>query len=114
MKLQLEGVKLELDGKGKSLVKGGVGMGTPRRGGQGRMLGQVNELWGHVEEIRRRKKGRGGDVREGWLGDEKALAEVAEVSCQIFRWRVTALSVDFGPRRFWRHSNSLFRDYPTC
>jgi len=77
VKAQLEGVKSDLDGKLKS--KGSVGLGTPRRGGKGRMLGQVNELWGQVEEIRRGHRTRGGDGREGWLGDEKALAEVAEV-----------------------------------
>ena len=75
---QLEGVKSELDGKVKA--RGGVGLGTPRRGGQGRMMGQVNELWGQVEEMRRRRRAPGDVAREGWLGSEKALAEVAEVS----------------------------------
>jgi len=82
VKAQLEGVKSDLDGKGKS-SKGGVGLGTPRRGGQGRMLGQVNELWGQLEEIRRIRRVRGGDSREGWLGDEKALANVAEVGVEL-------------------------------
>ena len=44
------------------------------------MIGQVNELWGQVEEIRRSKKGRNAESGEGWLGDERALAEVADVS----------------------------------
>ena len=80
VKSQLEGVKLELDGKGKKGMEGGIGLGsTPRKGGQGRMMGQVNELWGQVEEIRRRHRARGGNAREGWLGDEKMLSEVAEV-----------------------------------
>jgi nuclear pore complex protein Nup54 len=57
----------------------GTGMGTPRKG-QGRMLGQVNELWGAVEEIRRRRRGGRTEGREAWLADEKVLAEVAEVS----------------------------------
>lgn len=73
-----------MEGKGK-VNKGSIGMGigngTPRRGkGEGRMMGQLNELWGQVEEIRRRRKGRGGGGVEGWLADDKALAEVAEVS----------------------------------
>jgi nuclear pore complex protein Nup54 len=53
------------------------------------MLGQVNELWGMVEEVRRRRRGGRSDGREGWLADEKVLAEVAEVSrmplCEVQR-----------------------------
>lgn len=90
VKGQLEGIKSELDGKVKS-NKSAVGFGTPKRGGQGRMMGQVNELWGQVEEIRRRRRGRGGDSREGWLGDEKALGEVAEVGVCAF-WTLSVIS----------------------
>jgi hypothetical protein len=83
-----------LEGKGKSssgtggqgrigIGAGAAVIGTPRSGsaaGRGRMIGQVNELWGQVEEIRRSKKGRNAESGEGWLGDERALAEVADVS----------------------------------
>ena len=91
----LEGVKADLDGRAKpKQVNGGVvglrgsnGTGTPRRGGESRMIGQVNELWGQVEEIRRLRKGVQGG-REGWMGDERALAEVAEVSdATLSDWR---------------------------
>lgn len=86
---RLESIKSELDGRAPSRAPGarlgessmgtGTGMGTPRKG-QGRMLGQVNELWGAVEEIRRRRRGGRTEGREAWLADEKVLAEVAEVS----------------------------------
>ena len=83
VKGQLEGVRLELEGKGKKAMQSSIGLGsTPRKGGQGRMMGQVNELWGQVEEIRRKHRARGGNTREGWLGDEKVLSEVAEVGFQ--------------------------------
>ena len=81
----LEGVKADLDGRGRPKQANGIvslrnnGSGTPRRGhGEGRLIGQVNELWGQVEEIRRLRKGVQ-NGREGWMGDERALAEVAEV-----------------------------------
>lgn len=45
------------------------------------MIGQVNELWGQVEEVRRyRHKRATNGEREGWMGDERALGEVADVS----------------------------------
>ena len=83
---QLDGVNSELEGRGKPIMNGSVGGGvvgvnngaTRRGGGEGRMIGQVNDLWGQVETIRQRRKINAGG-REGWLGDEKALAEVAEV-----------------------------------
>ncbi|GFZ47778.1 hypothetical protein JCM24511_05525 [Saitozyma sp. JCM 24511] len=88
---RLESIKSELDGRapsragapGARLGESSVGMGngTPRKG-QGRMLGQVNELWGAVEEIRRRRRGGSAVGREAWLADEKVLAEVAEVLAQ--------------------------------
>ncbi|KAK8847439.1 hypothetical protein IAR55_005297 [Kwoniella newhampshirensis] len=76
MQAQLENVKAELEGKGKNIVRAGLGgPGT----GKGRLLGQLNELWGQLEEIRRRRKMRNFEGRDGWLADEKALAEVAEI-----------------------------------
>ncbi|RSH92222.1 hypothetical protein EHS25_008637 [Saitozyma podzolica] len=86
---RLESIKSELDGRAPSRAPGarlgessiGTGNGTPRKG-QGRMLGQVNELWGAVEEIRRRRRGGRPEGREAWLADEKVLAEVAEVLAQ--------------------------------
>lgn len=81
---QLEAVKSELEGKGKAATGriGANAVGTPRSGsaGKGRMIGQVNELWGQLEEIRRTNKGRSVEGKDGWLRDEAALAEVAEVS----------------------------------
>jgi len=45
------------------------------------MTGVVNELYGAIEEIRRRRRiGGASGVDQGWLADEKALQEVAEVS----------------------------------
>ncbi|WVQ83273.1 hypothetical protein IAT38_005412 [Cryptococcus sp. DSM 104549] len=74
---QLEGVKAELEGNGRNAVRraGGVGGGD----GRGRLLGQVNELWGQLEEIRRRRKVRGNEGKEAWVTDEKMLGEIAEV-----------------------------------
>ncbi|WVF69755.1 hypothetical protein IAT40_004534 [Kwoniella sp. CBS 6097] len=88
MQGQLEGVKADLEGKGKNSVRsstsiglnGNSGRGTPVGVQKGRLLGQVNELWGQLEEIRRRRKIRSAEGTDGsWLGDEKALAEVAEI-----------------------------------
>ncbi|OCF45841.1 hypothetical protein I317_00329 [Kwoniella heveanensis CBS 569] len=91
MQAQLEGVKAELEGKGKNSVRSSSsiglnngssnsGRGTPVGIQKGRLLGQVNELWGQLEEIRRRRKVRSAEGTDGsWLGDEKALAEVAEI-----------------------------------
>ena len=86
----LDTVQAELEGRKKSHPSsnanayglGASSNGTPRKHpGEGRMAGQVNELWGQVEEIRRRKKGAqavlAGD--RTWLADEKVLAEVAEI-----------------------------------
>ncbi|WVQ75991.1 hypothetical protein IAR50_005627 [Cryptococcus sp. DSM 104548] len=74
---KLEGVKRELEG-----ATGSVRGGSVRRGDgdlRGRLLGQVNELWGQLEEVRRRRKVRGQEGREAWVGDERLLAEIAEV-----------------------------------
>ncbi|ODO08713.1 hypothetical protein L198_00446 [Cryptococcus wingfieldii CBS 7118] len=74
---KLEGVKRELEG-----AAGSVRGGSVRRGDgelRGRLLGQVNELWGQLEEVRRRRKVRGQEGRETWVGDERLLAEIAEV-----------------------------------
>lgn len=86
-KKTLEGVKAELDGKrggsaGQQKGYGlGLNVGTPKKGGGSRMLGQVNELRGQVEDIRRHRGRRaGGGEKEGWLSDERVLGEVAEVS----------------------------------
>lgn len=86
---KLAGVKTELEGRAKKTFSGigPVGLGTPRRDhnqSEGRMLGQINEMWGMVEEIRRNRKIRGSDGREGWLGDDKILSEIAEV-CLFFQ-----------------------------
>ncbi|KJE03462.1 hypothetical protein I311_02762 [Cryptococcus gattii NT-10] len=76
MAKQLEGVKAELEGHGRNSVKRVEARGEVSRG---RLLGQVNELWGQLEEIRRKRKVRGPDGREQWIGDEKVLGEIAEV-----------------------------------
>lgn len=76
MAKQLEGVKAELEGHGRNSVKRVEARGEVSRG---RLLGQVNELWGQLEEIRRKRKVRGPDGREQWVGDEKMLSEIAEV-----------------------------------
>ncbi|ORY31027.1 nucleoporin complex subunit 54-domain-containing protein [Naematelia encephala] len=84
---KLESVKAELDGRtkrpGNSIGAGGSG--TPRGkgvgggGGGGRMIGEVNELWASVEELRRWRRLRGDTGAVGWTGDERALSDVAEV-----------------------------------
>ncbi|GMK55958.1 hypothetical protein CspeluHIS016_0210140 [Cutaneotrichosporon spelunceum] len=76
MKHTLEEVKDALDGRTKP--SRGVGLGTQRSATKGRMLGQVNELWGMVEEVRRQRRVRGHDAQV-WAGDEKLLAEIAIV-----------------------------------
>lgn len=94
LKARLEGVKAELDGRaasGGSASKAGYsaagakGISGKKAGEHTRMLGHVNELWGAVEELRRRKKrigagGSGSSKDDAWLADERVLAEIAEVS----------------------------------
>jgi hypothetical protein len=75
VKNKLVTVKSELDGKGSE----GKRMGRGLVGGDGNLRGQVNELWGVVEELKVRNRVRMGG-KEGWLGDESALGEVAQVS----------------------------------
>jgi nuclear pore complex protein Nup54 len=76
MKHTLEEVKDALDGRAKPAR--GVGLSTARPANKGRMLGQVNELWGLVEEVRRQRRARGHDA-QAWAGDEKLLTEIAIV-----------------------------------
>jgi len=88
MKATLEHVQGELEGRkagGRSMAYGIAPLGTPgtprRKHADGRMAASVNELYGAIEEIRRRKRlagAMGGE--EGWLADERVLAQVAEVS----------------------------------
>ena len=91
MKGQLDNTKAELEGRAanKIIKQSGTynleasGYGTPKRKdkGEGRMSGQVNELWGLVEEIRRRRRQTGSNNgSEGWLADERVLEEIAKVS----------------------------------
>lgn len=92
--------------------KGGYGMsneyGTPKKGTGVRMMGQVNELWGQVEEIRRYKGRRGGGgEREGWLADEKVLGEIAEVSRLDQPYRIRRITADV--QRYWRLSRWRYR-----
>lgn len=57
------------------------------------MIGQVNELWGQVEEIRRHRGTRqGGGEKDGWLSDERVLGEVAEVSFSRRYMKVSLLA----------------------
>ncbi|WWC67993.1 uncharacterized protein I206_101912 [Kwoniella pini CBS 10737] len=87
MQKQLENVKSELEGKGKNSIKpssSSHGLNHHNKTSKGRLLGQVNELWGQLEEIRRkRKNSRQNDWlnngEDNWLLDEKALSEVAEI-----------------------------------
>lgn len=79
MKHTLEGVKDSLDGRVRAAPKGSVGLTSrPHATNKGRMLGQINELWGAVEEVRRQRRARGGDQAQ-WAGDEKLLTEIATV-----------------------------------
>ncbi|EIW71250.1 hypothetical protein M231_07390 [Tremella mesenterica] len=85
----LENVQAELDGRSTlSSVPGTPG--TPRsvglrsealggKKGKRRMIGEVNELWGLLDEVRRQRKLRqiGGGAE--WTKDEKSLAQLAEV-----------------------------------
>lgn len=78
----LEGVQAELDGRSKASTgtpnRVGFSTGGGGRKGKKRMVGEVNELWGLVDEVRRLKKLRQATGGE-WSRDEKALADVAEV-----------------------------------
>lgn len=79
MKHTLEAVKDSLDGRVRNHTSrsGGVGLAVaPRSQNKGRMLGQINELWGAVEEVRRQRRARGDT---SWAGDERMLAEMAVV-----------------------------------
>jgi hypothetical protein len=102
---KLIGVQNELDGKGrliKSSHSGPIGVHTPKRrtgGGEGRLLGQVNELWGAIEELRRRRRGVGlnGD---GEQFDKYQLDRIAEVSAAAEEILLLELMshCDIGPR----------------
>lgn len=78
MKHTLETVKDALDGRTRAHTNrsGSVGMvvSAPRSQNKGRMLGQINELWGGVEEVRRQRRARGDT---SWAGDERMLSEIA-------------------------------------
>lgn len=79
MKHTLEEIKDALDGRTRAAPKSGVGLAIAHRpASKGRMLGQVNELWGMVEEVRRQRRARGNEVQQ-WAGDEKLLTEIAIV-----------------------------------
>lgn len=79
MKHTLEEVKDALDGRTRAPAKSGVGLNMSQRpANKGRMLGQINELWGMVEELRRQRRARGNDMQQ-WAGDEKLLTEIAIV-----------------------------------
>ena len=85
MKAKLDNVHAELEGRAKPKISTstvGINSGTPRRraAGEGRMMGQVNELWGNLEQVKRRN--RASIKAEGWLSDENALSELASVSHQ--------------------------------
>lgn len=79
----LENVKSAMDGKrGKAASKGyGVNQGATPKTSQ-RMMGQVNELWGAIEELKRKRTYRVGE-QDGWVGDEKVLREIAQVSTSV-------------------------------
>jgi nuclear pore complex protein Nup54 len=90
MVAQLQDVKAELEGRSKSAKNGALRVGTPtrRKQGEGRMTGVVNELYGAIEEIRRRRRlGGTRGVDQGWLADERVLQEVAEVSTARYKRR---------------------------
>lgn len=91
LRTALDGVKSELDGTapraktshgGAHLYGSGSASprsGTPRKNAAGqKMMGQVNELWGAVEELRRRK-GYAVKEREAWVDDERIMGEIAKV-----------------------------------
>ena len=121
VKQSLESTKGDLDGKGgrsKRLTSGNISAhglsesmsGTPKRGSEGRLIGQVNELWGRVEEVRRRRKGSGG-MAAGWMADEAALREVGKVS----RPRINVLYRQLiAMYRYSRLSRWLCKSFPNC
>lgn len=81
MKTTLENVKDELDGRVKPGQRSGtVGLNQPRHqpASRGRMMGQVNELWGAIEELRRQRRARGAES-VSWASDERLLNEIALV-----------------------------------
>lgn len=79
MKHTLEVVKDALDGRTRAQPTKGVGLASaPRPPSKGRMLGQINELWGAIEDVRRNRAHRGNDNQQ-WASDEKFLAEIAVV-----------------------------------
>ena len=50
-------------------------------------MGQVNELWGAVEELRRHRGYQSGVARgregEGWVQDERIMGEIAKVRSHL-------------------------------
>ncbi|TXT08943.1 hypothetical protein VHUM_02417 [Vanrija humicola] len=81
MKTTLENVKDELDGRVKPAQRSGtIGLNQSRHqaASRGRMMGQVNELWGAIEELRRQRRARGAET-VSWASDEKLLNEIALV-----------------------------------
>jgi nuclear pore complex protein Nup54 len=95
-KAKLLAIKDELDGNTKSATtpaKSSYGLHesaqTPTRrknAGEGRLSGQVNELWGSVEDIRRKRKMSSANGGDAWSTDEKALETVAQVSRREQDW----------------------------
>lgn len=78
MKHTLEVVKDTLDGRTRAPQSKGVGLSAPRPASKGRMLGQINELWGAIEEVRRHRQQNGTDNQQ-WASDQKFLTELAVV-----------------------------------
>lgn len=65
------------NGLGRSI---GLGM-TPRKGNGPRLMGQVNELWGALEEVKRtRPKRVKPQEKEPWMDSEAAMEDIAWVS----------------------------------
>ncbi len=80
MRHTLESVKDTLDGRSRAHTNRSSGVGltvqAPRSQNKGRMLGQINELWGGIEEVRRQRRARGDT---SWAGDERMLQEIAVI-----------------------------------
>ncbi|KAL7420021.1 hypothetical protein Q5752_004985 [Cryptotrichosporon argae] len=85
----LERVQAELEGRRRAATTPGLGPGHGHGHGyghgqgngtgaqrKGRMIGQVNELWGLLEEVRRRSRAR---ADAGWVADENVLTNIAAV-----------------------------------